>query len=61
MQKEHLKEKRNEIIWALLSQGYGYADICSMFSNLSHRSTVMRIAERQPKNYQPKWVKKEQL
>jgi len=59
MIKEHIKEKRNEIIWALLAQGYSYADIVDMFKNVAHRSTVLRIAAKQPKNYQPKWIKRE--
>jgi len=58
MLKEHLREKRNEIVWALLAQGYNYADIGAMFN--INRSTVLRIDNQKPKNYQPKWVKREQ-
>ncbi len=56
----HLREKRNEIIFALLepNQGYSYADIASIFNNLN-RSTILRIAKTKPKNYKPKWVKSE--
>jgi hypothetical protein len=61
MQKEHLKEKRNEIIWALLAQGYGYTDIVEMFRNLGHRSTVLRIDAKKPKNYKPKWIKRDDV
>lgn len=54
----HLREKRNEIIFALLepNQGYSYADIASIFNNLN-RSTILRIAKTKPKNYKPKWAK----
>jgi hypothetical protein len=56
--KGHLREKRNELIFALLEpdQGYSYSDIGAIFNNLN-RSTIMRIAAKKPKNYQPKWVK----
>lgn len=58
--KGHLREKRNEIIFALLepNQGYSYADIGAMFNGLN-RSTIMRIAAAKPKNYKVKWVKAE--
>jgi hypothetical protein len=56
----HLKDKRNEIIFALLepNQGYSYADIGVIFNGLN-RSTVMRIAAKKPKQYKVKWVKVE--
>lgn len=55
----HLRDKRNELIFALLepNQGYSYADIGAMFN--MNRSTVMRIAKAKPKNYKPKWIKSE--
>lgn len=58
--KGHLREKRNELIFALLepSQGYTYADIAAIFNGLN-RSTILRIAANKPKNYKPKWVKAE--
>lgn len=56
--KGHLKDKRNELIFALLepNQGYSYADIAVIFNNLN-RSTVLRIAKNKPKPYKAKWVK----
>lgn len=58
--KGHLREKRNELIFALLepNQGYSYAEIAAIFNNLN-RSTVLRIAAKKPKNYKPKWAKVE--
>lgn len=58
MLKEHLREKRNEIIWALLAQGYTYAEVGVMFNNLN-RSTILRVDAKKPKDYKPKWVKRE--
>jgi hypothetical protein len=56
----HLKEKRNELIFALLepNQGYTYADIAYIFNNLN-RSTILRIAQSKPKSYKVKWIKVE--
>lgn len=58
--KGHLRDKRNELIYALLepNQGYTYADIAAIFNGLN-RSTILRIAASKPKNYKPKWVKVE--
>lgn len=58
--KGHLKEKRNELIFALLepNQGYSYADIGAIFNGLN-RSTILRIASKKPKSYKPKWIKVE--
>ena len=55
--KIHLREKRDELVWALENQGFNGEEIKTIFSSISHRSTAMRIIERKPKNYQPKWVK----
>lgn len=54
--KEHIKEKRNELIWALSLQEYSQSEIGSIF-NLN-RSTILRIIEKKPKDWQPKWIKK---
>lgn len=58
--KGHLREKRNEIIFALLepNQGYSYSDIAAIFNGLN-RSTILRVAAKKPKPYRPKWVKVE--
>ena len=53
--KQHLRDKRNEIIWALGHQGYNNADIGCMF-NLN-RSTVLDVMKKKPKDYKVKWVK----
>lgn len=55
--KNHLGEKREELIWALSLQEYSFADICEIF-NIKHRSTVMRIIARKPENWLPRWVKR---
>jgi hypothetical protein len=55
--KQHLLDKRDELIWAVEMQGYGFADLCTIF-NIAHRSTVMRIVDRRPSDWRPKWVKR---
>ena len=52
----HLQDKRNEIIWHLSLQEYTVAQITRMF-NFRHRTTVLRIIEKRPEGYKPKWVK----
>ena len=52
----HLQEKRDEIIWALSLQDYTLAQIGRMFK--LNRSTVLRIIEAKPKDWQPKWIKR---
>ena len=51
-----LKEKREEIIWALSLQDYTDAQIARMFK--LNRSTVLRMLRDKPKDYQAKWVKR---
>lgn len=58
--KNHLGEKREELIWALSLQDYSFADICTIF-NIKHRSTIMRIIARKPINWVPRWVKRSDL
>jgi hypothetical protein len=53
--KEHLREKRNELIWALSLQDYSFADIGSIFG--IDRSTVLRIIKTKPRDWKVKWVK----
>jgi DNA invertase Pin-like site-specific DNA recombinase len=55
MIENHIKEKRDEIIWSLSLQNYTFAQIARMF-NLD-RSTVMRIIEKKPVNWNNKWKK----
>ena len=52
-----LAEKREEFCWALDIQGYNYAQIGRLFK--INRSSVMRIIDARPKEYKPKWVKRE--
>lgn len=56
--KAILREKRNELIFALLEpeQGYTYADIGVIFNGLN-RSTILRIAAKKPQPYKVKWQK----
>lgn len=57
MIRQHLLDKRDEILFALsLQEDYSLADICIIL-NLKHRSTVLRILRRRPKDYKAKWVK----
>lgn len=57
-EKLHLLEKRQEIIFALDSQGYNGAEIATIFS--VSRSVVNRIIAVKPKKYEPKWIKVQQ-
>lgn len=58
MMKGHLREKRNELIWALSlpEQGYNHSEIGEIFNNMN-RSTIKRIVDKRPKEYKAKWVK----
>lgn len=53
--KIHLKDKRNELIFALNHQGYNGQEIGAIFN--INRSTVHDILKLKPKNYKPKWIK----
>lgn len=53
--KEHLRFKRNELIWALSQQDYTFADIGEIF-NLE-RSTILRIVRRMPRDWVSPWWK----
>jgi len=54
--KPHLKNKRNELIWALSKQEYNYTEIGSIF-NLS-RSRIHVIVQAMPKGWVSPWAKK---
>lgn len=54
--KKHLKEKQEELVWALSIQDYTLQDICLIFG-IKHRMTVQRIIDKKPKNWVPKWHK----
>ena len=53
--ENHIKEKRNELMWALSLQDYTHAQIARIFN--THRSTVKRIVDKKPRDWQPKWKK----
>ena len=53
--KEHLREKRQELIWAVSAQGYNDVEVGQMFG--VHKATIGRIIRKRPKDYKPKWVK----
>lgn len=54
--KQHIKEKRDELIWALSLQEYTLTEIGSIFG--LNRSTILRIINKKPKDWQPKWIKR---
>lgn len=56
--EKYIKEKRNELIWALALQGYTGAQIGRIFNR--DRSTVLRIIGMKPVRWTPKWVKVEE-
>jgi hypothetical protein len=53
--KKHIQDKRDELIWALSLQEYTHSEIGTIFK--LNRSTILRIIEAKPKDYQPKWKK----
>lgn len=53
---KYLRDKRDELIWALSLQDYTYPQIAKIF-NIEHISTVLRIVKRRPARWKPKWVK----
>ncbi len=53
---KHEKDKRAELIWALALQEYTAASIARIFG-IAHRSTVLRIIQRKPRDWSPKWIK----
>lgn len=51
----HVRDKRDELIWALFIQDYTYSEIGRIFN--MHRASVKRIVARMPKDWTPKWQK----
>ena len=51
----HLREKRNELIWALTAQNYFPAQIARVFN--MHRATIGNIIKSKPMDWKPKWHK----
>lgn len=54
--KAYLLDKREELIWALSLQDYSNTDISIIFG-IKHPTQVLRIVERKPKDWMPKWHK----
>lgn len=54
--KVYIKDKRDEIIWALSRQGYTNSQVGEIFN--VDRSTILRIVERCPKEWKTKWIKR---
>lgn len=50
-----LREKRDELIWALAEQDYTNAHLARMFKTT--KADISRCLQRKPKNYKPKWEK----
>ncbi len=55
---KHERDKRVELIWALALQDYSAASIARIFG-IAHRSTVLRILQKKPRDWRPKWVRKD--
>lgn len=55
--EKYLREKRQELIWALAKQEYTGAQIAKLFGTT--RSTVAFIIKQMPADWQPKWKKDE--
>ncbi len=51
----HLREKRNELMWALAFQDYQFVSIALIFN--MNRSSVLRVIRKMPRDWKPKWVK----
>jgi hypothetical protein len=54
--EQHLKDKREELIWALSLQDYTDAMISRIFG--MSKVAVRRIINNKPKDWVPKWIKK---
>ena len=52
-----LLEKRKEFMWSLTSQGFNNAQIGRIVGLKRSRANV--IMNQCPKNYKPKWIKRE--
>jgi len=52
----HLREKRDELIWALDLQGYTLAQIGRIFNR--NRATILDVIKKKPKDWVPKWIKR---
>lgn len=53
--KHYLKEKRQELIWALSKQDYSLADIAAMFN--TSKTAVHRVVNKMPEGWETPWTK----
>lgn len=54
-ERQHLYDKRRELIWALEIQGYSNAELGIIFGIDSSR--VSRTINERPTDWTPKWIK----
>lgn len=55
----YLRDKRNELLFALAKQGYSQAQLAIIF-NLS-TSRISTIVATMPENYRTRWVKRDDI
>jgi len=53
--EKYLREKREELVWALSEQDYSGAQIARIFG--TDRTAIKRIIDSKPEDYKTKWVK----
>ena len=57
--ENYLREKRDELIYALSSQDYTEAQIGRIFK--LDRARIHTILKKKPVGYKPKWVKRQDI
>lgn len=57
MIQELLEQKRTELVWALSLQEYTHEDIAFILRG-ADRSTITRMINKRPADWQPKWIKR---
>ena len=57
--RQHVKDKKRELIYALSEQEYSYAEIAYIFG--IPRSSAHYIVSRKPAGYKSKWVKRDDI
>jgi hypothetical protein len=57
MMREMLEQKRMELVWALSLQDYTHDDITYILRD-ADRSTITRMINKRPADWQPKWIKR---
>lgn len=51
----YLKDKRNELMWALSKQGFNGSQLAQLFN--IHRSTAHEIIKKMPEGWESPWRK----